>query len=151
DNVTLEQVKDWIEKFEGRFADDGTISVPWIKVSPDPDQPSPLPADVFNPPKSTSNEPKKDEPKKEEPPKSDKTSTSATGGNTASTAPFTAPGVKTEIEQEFDLMRIKYVGEFGGYTINLPAKLRPGDTFTGSFYPLGNNEADLVKNFNNLT
>jgi hypothetical protein len=151
DNVTLEQAKEWIEKFETRFATDGTISTPWSDVTIDPDQPSPVSADIFNPPGNTNNDPKKDQPKKEDPPKSDKTSTSTSGGNTTSTSSsFTAPGVKTEVTQEFDLTRIKYIAEFGGVTINLPSNLRPGDTFTGSFYPSGNNDAELVKNFNNL-
>jgi hypothetical protein len=182
DNVEPAQVREWIGKVEERFAKTGTskFTMPWQKVdgtieqpnlpsaaasnkpkteqpSIDPDRPDPLPADVFNPPKNTSSEPKKEEPKKEEPkkeepPKTDKTSTGKTGGNTASTTPFTAPGYAVEVKKEFDLVRLFITTPEGGITENIPADIQPGESFSGSSYfdPKGKDAAERLKNLNAL-
>jgi hypothetical protein len=179
-HVTKAKVEQWVEKIETQFAKDGTILEPWYEVkttveqpklpptevfnkpktdqpSAGPNRPDPLPADVMNPPKTTTTQPKKEEPKKEEPkkgetPKTEKTSTGGSSVNNELTTSFTAPGYNVENKTEFGLNRVTFTTPTGKMTVNIPADWQPGEPATGSvwFDPSGQNDKERDKNAREL-
>jgi hypothetical protein len=131
--IAKEEIQKKVENNEAEFIKTGTITRP--KKPTANNVPAP-----------------EDKPKKEDPPKTDKTSTGESGGNNASTAPFTAPGYALEVKKEFDLVRLFITTPEGAITENIPADIQPRESLSGSswFDPKGKDEAERQKNLNAL-
>ena len=92
-------------------------------------------------------------PEQKAPPKTDKTSTGESGGNTASTDPTSLPpgyALNTNVVPGLDSWTV--TTPYGGWRLNLPADVQPGEPFTGTIFldPVGKTDADRAKNLSGL-
>jgi len=174
--ITKKEIEEKIGKIESEFIKTGTITRPQKPAAntatqnkpkqetntPDPketdpgkpkysalDQPSLPPTEVFTP----SDKPKSETPSdKKAPPKTDKTSSGESGGSASTTTTSLPPGYKLSPNNVLGLDSWTVTTPYGGWRVNFPADVQPGEPFTSTVFldPIGKNDNERAQNLAKL-